>query len=167
MPSSKIYANGKFLRTEMTEEILLTSSGFQKIQEELTKLKERRKVVVERIRAAREYGDLAENSEYEDAKNEQSFVEGRILELEEMLRRARVVAKNGTDKVEVGSTAVLKMDGHTLEYTIVGASESDPSSGKISAESPLGHSLLGKTKGEKAEIATPNGKVTCQIIAVK
>jgi len=151
----------------MTEEILLTSSGLEKIQKELADLKERRKGIVERIRTAREYGDLAENSEYEDAKNEQSFVEGRILELEEMLRRARVVAKNGTDKVEIGSTIVLKMDGHTIEYTLVGASESDPTSGKISTESPLGHSLLGKVKGEKIEITTPNGKMTCIIIAIK
>ena len=152
-------------------DILLTSSGFQKIQEELTRLKDRRKVVVERIRAAREYGDLAENSEYEDAKNEQSFVEGRILELEEILRRARVVAKKNTeeetDKVEIGSTVVLKMDGQTIEYTLVGASESDPTAGKISTESPLGHSLLGKTKGEKVEITTPKGKMTCEIIAIK
>lgn len=151
----------------MLEEILLTSSGLEKIQKELADLKERRKIVVERIRAAREYGDLAENSEYEDAKNEQSFVEGRILELEEILRRAKVVVKNGTDKVEIGSTAILKMDGHTIEYTLVGASESDPALGKISTESPLGHSLLGKTKGEKVEITTPNGKITCKIIAIK
>ena len=154
----------------MTEEILLTSSGLEKIQKDLASLKDRRKTVVERIRAAREYGDLAENSEYEDAKNEQSFVEGRILELEETLRRAKVVAKKnaiGTDKVEIGSTILLKMDGQTLEYTLVGASESDPASGKISAESPLGNSLLGKTKGEKVEIATPNGKITCEIIAIK
>lgn len=151
----------------MTEEILLTSSGLEKIQKELAALKERRKIVVERIRAAREFGDLAENSEYEDAKNEQSFVEGRILELEEMLRRAKVVAKNGNGEVTIGSTVVLKMDGQTIEYTLVGASESDPALGKISTESPLGHSLLGKTKGEKVEITTPNGKITCEIIAIK
>lgn len=154
------------------EQILLTQEGFQKIQKELTNLKEHRKEVAERIRNAREYGDLAENSEYEDAKNEQSFVEGRILELEEILRRARVIAKNnkikdGTDKVEIGSTVILKMDGKALEYTIVGASESDPRAGKISAESPLGHSLLEKGKGEKVEIATPNGRMVCEIIEIK
>jgi len=151
----------------MTEEILLTSEGLEKIQKELAALKDRRKFIIERIRAAREYGDLAENSEYEDAKNEQSFAEGRILELEEMLRRARVVAKNGTDKVEIGSAVVLKMDGQTIEYKLVGALESDPASGKISIESPLGHSLLGKVKGEKVEITTPNGKMTCVITAIK
>ena len=151
----------------MTGDILLTSEGREKIQNELKSLKERRREVAERIRTAREYGDLAENSEYEDAKNEQSFVEGRILELEEMLRRARVVAKNGTDKVEMGSTVTLKMDGRTLEYTIVSSSESDPVSGKISSESPIGFSLFGKAKGETVEISTPNGKMTCKIVAIK
>ena len=154
----------------MTGDILLTSQGLAKIQQELSNLKERRKAVAERIRNAREYGDLAENSEYEDAKNEQSFVEGRILELEEMLCRSRVVIKNNglsADKVELGSTVVLKMDGKTLEYTIVSSSESDPSSGKISSESPIGYSLMGKSKGEKVEIVTPTGRMTCKIIAIK
>lgn len=151
----------------MTNEILLTSSGLEKIQKELTALKDRRKLVVDRIRTAREYGDLSENSEYEDAKNEQSFTEGRILELEAMLKRAKIVTKNGNDKIEVGSVVSLKMDGQTLEYTLVGASESDPSSGKISVDSPLGHSLVGKIKGEKVEIAAPNGKTTYTIIAIK
>ena len=154
----------------MIGDILLTSQGLEKIQRELSNLKERRKKVAERIRNAREYGDLAENSEYEDAKNEQSFVEGRILELEEMLRHSKVVTKNnvlGTDKVEMGSRVVLKMDGQTLEYTIVSSAESDPALGKISSESPIGYSLLGKSKGEKVEIVTPTGKMICKIIAIK
>lgn len=151
----------------MENEILLTSQGYQKIQKELEGLKNRRKLVSQRIKTAREFGDLSENSEYEDAKNEQSFVEGRILELEAVLRRAQVIAKNGTDKVEIGSTVVLKMDGKTIEYTIVGASESDPLSGKISSESPLGHSLIGRSKGEKVDILVPTGKMICQIVAIK
>lgn len=151
----------------MQEQILLTSSGYEKIQQELQGLKGRRGQVSERIKLAHEFGDLSENSEYEDAKNEQSFVEGRILELEETLRRAKVVARNGTDKVEIGSIVVLKMDGKTLEYAIVGVSESDPASGKISVESPIGYSLLGKGKGEKVEIAAPNGRMVCEIIGIK
>jgi len=154
----------------MTGDILLTSQGLEKIQQELSSLKERRKAVAERIRDAREYGDLAENSEYEDAKNEQSFVEGRILELEEMLRHSRVVVKNNglsPDKVELGSTVVLKMNGKTLEYNIVSSSESDPASGKISSESPIGYSLMGKSKGEKVKIVAPTGRMTCKIIAIK
>lgn len=151
----------------MPEQILLTSQGLEKLQFELNALKERRKQIAERIKEAREFGDLSENSEYEDAKNEQSFVEGRILELDTIVHRAKVIAKNGVDKVEIGSTVVLKMDGENLEYNIVGASESDPSSGKISVESPLGHSLLGKTKGEKVEITTPNGQIICEIVEIK
>ncbi|KKQ73918.1 MAG: GreA2 [Berkelbacteria bacterium GW2011_GWB1_38_5] len=151
----------------MPEKILLTQEGFQKIQTEIATLKERRKQVSERIRNAREYGDLSENSEYEDAKNEQSFVEGRILELEEMVRHSKIVTKNGTDKVELGSAVTLKIDGETLTYVIVGVSESDPTAGKISADSPIGHSLMGKVKGENVEINTPNGKMTCKIIDIK
>ncbi len=151
----------------MQEQIILTASGCEKIKQELEDLKNRRRQISERIKTAREFGDLSENSEYEDAKNEQSFVEGRILELEEMLRRAKVVVRNGTDKVELGSTVVLKIDKETLEYTIVGASESDPISGKISIDSPIGHSLIGKARGEKVEILTPNGKMACEIIEIK
>ena len=151
----------------MQKQIILTSEGYQKIQQELEKLKSRRKEVSERIRNAREFGDLAENSEYEDAKNEQSFLEGRILELEMMLKNAQVVTKNGTDKVEVGSQVTLKIDGKIIEYTIVGASETDPKAGKISVDSPLGNSLMGKAKNEKVEIMTPQGKMTCEIIEIK
>jgi len=151
----------------MQDEILLTAQGLEKIKLELKNLKDRRRGVSQRIKTAREFGDLSENSEYEDAKNEQSFVEGRILELEETIRRARVITKNGSSKVELGSTVTLKMDGETLEYTIVGASESDPATGKISVESPIGHSLIGKDKGENVEILTPNGKLECQVIAIK
>lgn len=151
----------------MLKQIILTSEGFQKIKLELEKLKSRRKEVSERIRNAREFGDLAENSEYEDAKNEQSFLEGRILELEMMLKNSQVVTKNGTDKVEVGSQVTLRIDGETIEYEIVGASESDPKAGKISVDSPLGHSLMGKGKNEKAEIITPQGKMICEIIEIK
>lgn len=151
----------------MQEQILLTVSGHEKIKQELQSLKNRRQKISERIRTAREFGDLSENSEYEDAKNEQSFVEGRILELEEMLRRAKVMTKNGTDKVELGSTVTLKIDGQVPEYTIVGALESDPATGKISIDSPLGHSLMGRAKGEEVDILTPNGKMTCEVVEVK
>src|SRR3972149_8972915 len=151
----------------MQEEVLLTNQGYEKIKHDLQNLKNRRQKIAERIKTAREFGDLSENSEYEDAKNEQSFVEGRILELEEMLRRAKVMAKNNTDKVELGSIVTLEMNGHTLSYTIVGVSESDPSSGKISIDSPIGHSLMGKGRGERAEIVTPIGKMFCQIIEIK
>lgn len=152
----------------MKEQILLTQKGLEKIKNELADLKVRRKTVADRIRIAREFGDLSENSEYEDARNEQSFVEGRIGELEEMILRAKVVGKNACqDKVEMGSIVTIKMDGEKICYELVGANESDPSAGKISVESPLGFSLIDKAKGEKAEIRTPNGQTSCEIIEIK
>lgn len=152
----------------MGKEILLTLSGLEKLKTELANLKDRRKKVAERIKIAREFGDLAENSEYEDARNEQSFIEGRIEELEDMISRARVVAKNGGNgKVEMGSVVTLKLNGDRFSYEIVGVNESDPAAGKISAESPIGYSLIGKTKGEKVDITTPNGTTTYEIVDVK
>jgi len=152
----------------MEETIYVTQKGLEKLKQELSDLKERRKKVVERIKIAREFGDLSENSEYEDARNEQSFIEGRIEEVQDMLTRAKVVAKNGNGgKVELGSLVTLKMDGEELIYELVGATESDPSSGKISIESPIGYSLMGKVKGEAVEIHTPNGKMICKIVDLK
>jgi len=153
----------------MEEKVLLTQKGLEKIQQELRQLKERRSQVVERIKIAREFGDLAENSEYEDARNEQSFIEGRIQELQEMIKNAKVIGKNGNNggHIELGSVVTLKMDGQNLVYELVGATESDPASGKISIESPLGYSLVGKAKGENVEINTPKGKMKCKIIDIK
>ena len=152
----------------MTKEILLTKQGLEKLKEELKQLKLRRKNIAERIGTAREYGDLSENSEYDDARNEQAFVEGRIQDLESMIKNARVVAKTGlVGKVEMGSVVTLKLDSDTFSYEIVGANESDPASGKISAESPLGFCLIGKAKGEKVSITTPNGSISYDIIGIK
>lgn len=152
----------------MKKEILLSKEGLEKLKEELAKLKAHRKDVAERIKAAREFGDLSENSEYEDARNEQSFVEGRIQELAEMIKNARVVNKNtGAGKIEMGSVVTLKLDNETFSYELVGANESDPINGKISVESPLGYALTGKAKGEKVDITTPGGTTAYQIIDVK
>lgn len=152
----------------MTKETLLTQTGLEKLKEEMKELKERRKTVAERIRIAREYGDLSENSEYDDARNEQSFIEGKIQDLQEMIKNARVVARSATnDKIEMGSAVTLKLDDDSFSYEIVGANESDPLKGKISSESPLGFSLIGKTKGDKVDITTPGGTTTYQIIDVK
>ncbi len=152
----------------MPKETLLTQAGLEKLKLQLKELKERRKTVAERIKIAREYGDLSENSEYDDARNEQSFVEGKIQDLEEMIKNARVVAKSAAnDKIEMGSTVTLKNADDTFSYEIVGANESDPLHGKISAESPMGFSLIGKAKGEKVDITTPNGTTTYEIVEVK
>jgi transcription elongation factor GreA len=152
----------------MEKEILLTEAGLEKLKKQLSDLKARRKQVAERIRLAREFGDLSENSEYEDARNEQSFVEGKIEDLEEMISRARVVSRTQTaDKIEMGSLVKLKLEQDEFTYEIVGANESSPINGKISAESPLGFSLIGKTKGDKVEINTPNGKIIYDVLEVK
>lgn len=145
----------------------LTEKSLGKIKEELANLKGRRKEVAERIRIAREFGDLSENSEYEDARNEQSFVEGRIEELTDMIAKAKVVAKNGNSAVELGSIVTLKMAEDIMTYELVDATESDPVNGKISVESPIGHSLIDKKKGEKVEIRTPGGMTSAEIIDVK
>jgi len=146
----------------------LTEKSLEKIKEELSNLKGRRKEVAERIRIAREFGDLSENSEYEDARNEQSFVEGRIEELTDMIAKAKVVAKNGANtNIEIGSIVTLDLAGQSVTYELVDATESDPGSGKISVESPIGHSLIEKSKGDKVEIKTPGGMTSAQIIEVK
>ena len=147
--------------------MFLTQSGLEKLKLELAKLKGRRQEIAERIKTAREFGDLSENSEYEDARNEQSFVEGRIQELGEMVKSAKVLSKNGGDKIELGCVVSMDMAGDKVTYELVGANESDPSGGKISIESPIGHSLVGHVKGEKVEIHLPSGILTCKILDIK
>lgn len=147
--------------------MILSAQGMEKIKEELANLKGRRREIAERIKIAREFGDLSENSEYEDARNEQSFVEGRIQEMEEIVKNGQVINKSGSGKAELGSIVSLKIDGENVTYELVGANESDPANGKISVESPIGHSLVGHSNGEKIEISLPSGKMSCEIISIK
>lgn len=154
------------------KEIILTPSGLQKLEEELDNLKTvKRKEVAERIKIAIGYGDLSENSEYEDAKNEQAFIEGRIITLEKMLRNARVISEEdvNTDIVSIGSTVRVKdlELGEELEFTIVGSAESDPLENRISNESPVGEALLGKAKGDVVDVNVPAGVIKYQIIDIQ
>lgn len=156
----------------MNKELLITQEGLEKLKIELKDLKERaRKEVIERIRNAKEFGDLSENAEYEDAKNQQSFVEGRIQELEEMIRHARIVSHGSAHhktNVEIGDKVTIKCDGDSAEtYEIVGATESDPAQGKISSESPIARTLIGRKKGENVEIPTPDGAMACKILKIE
>lgn len=145
----------------MTEKIILTSAGVDKLKKELQHLKkDRRLQIAERIKAAKEYGDLSENAEYHDAKEEQSFVEGRIAEIDQILKIAYVVDSTKASEIGVGSTVVLGKDTAELVYEIVGSTEADPSSGKISVDSPLGQALIGKNVGQSIEIKTPTGTVS-------
>ncbi len=151
------------------KELLLTPEGLEKLKGELEKLKkEDRQEVINRIRTAKEFGDLSENAEYEEAKNAQAFIEGRIQELEEMVRRAKVVVHQaGNKQVGMGSTVTVKLDGDDEHYEIVGATESDPATGKISVDSPIGRALLGHKPGDLVEITVPAGTMKAKILDVK
>lgn len=154
------------------KEVLLTPVGLKKLEEELETLKSvKRREVAERIKLAISYGDISENSEYEDAKNEQAFIEGRIMTLEKMLRNARIIQEDDvhTDVVSVGSTVKLKdvEFDEEVTYTIVGSAEADPASNKISNESPVGRALLGKSIGSMVDVAVPAGTIQFQILDIK
>jgi transcription elongation factor GreA len=154
------------------KEVLLSLDGLRQIEQELDFLKTvKRKEVAERLKAAREYGDISENSEYEDAKNEQAFIEGRIFTLEKMLRNARVIDESEVRQgyVSLGSTVKLKdLDaGEVLEYAIVGTMEANPAANKISNESPVGKAILGKKKGVVVEVEAPVGSIRYQILEIK
>lgn len=148
----------------------ITKEGLQKLIDELNELKTvRRKEVIERIRTAKELGDLSENAEYSDAKEEQSFIEGRIIELENFIHKASVIDASNKETVMLGSTVIIKCEGenNTREYTIVGSNEASPNHGRISNESPLGHAFLGKKLNEIVEATIPKGIVKCKIIEIK
>jgi transcription elongation factor GreA len=143
------------------KDVVLTQEGLEKIKEELTALKKRRKEIIGRIQIAKEFGDLSENAEYDDARNEQSFVEGRIQELEEMVKHAKIVTKHASKDghVVIGSKVTVTCEGEEEVYELVGVNESDPVTGKVSVESPIGKALLGTVQGETVIVDTPGGKL--------
>jgi len=146
----------------MNREIALTVEGQAKLEEELRHLETaRRREVGERIKEAKEFGDISENSEYDDAKNEQAWVESRIIEITQILAHATIIdAPKKNDKVTLGSKVSLESKGgakHT--YQVVGSAEADPGADKISNESPVGAAILGHKKGETVSVTTPSGKV--------
>lgn len=152
----------------MNKKVLLTEDGLKKLNEELKVLKEdRRKEVIERIQEAISHGDLSENADYAQAKEEQSFIEGRIMEIEEMLKNAEIIAHNGNNnQVSVGCTVTVKANGKESTYTIVGSNEANPSAGKISNESLVGKSLLGAKLGQVVQVETPAGATSYEIVSI-
>ncbi len=157
------------------EQTLVTKDGLARLKDELDHLKSvRRKEVAQRLKEAISYGDLSENSEYEEAKNEQAFVEGRIIELERKIKSAKIISeKDGGTKVKeanIGSRVTVRnlTDGDEDEvvYTIVGATEADPFAHRISNESPIGRALLSRTKGDKISVQTPSGMQEFAVIKV-
>ena len=151
----------------------VTKDGFKQLQDELQNLKTiRRREVAKRLEEAISYGDLSENSEYEEAKNEQAFVEGRILELDEKIKHAKIISATKHGKVvELGSVVVIQQvnpkEGDTEEYTIVGSTEADPLNSRISNESPSGGALLDHKIGDGVDVKVPAGKVSYKIVKLK
>lgn len=156
------------------EQTFLTREGLKKLKEELDELKNvRRKEVAQRLKEAISYGDLSENSEYEEAKNEQAFLEGRILELERKIKNAKIITERRSEKrgkeISIGSTVTFRnrtKQSDEESYTIVGATEADPFDAKISNESPIGRVLLSHRSGETVNIETPAGLMRYEIIKV-
>ncbi len=147
----------------MQKQILLTEQGLKDLEEELEQLKTvKRKEMAEKIKVARSYGDLSENSEYDDAKNEQAIMEARIADIEVMLKNAKVIDESEISNEHVHIGSKVKVYDNDMEeeivYHIVSASEADPENDKISDESPVGHALMGKKVGEKAPVDLPNGE---------
>jgi transcription elongation factor GreA len=154
------------------KEVILTPEGFEKLKDEIQYLSnDRRREVAERIRVAREFGDIAENAEYDTAKNEQAHLEARIALLEERLAHARVVTKKEikSGEVSIGTMVRLRDVGanKTIEYYIVGSAEADPTENKLSNESPVGKAIMGRKKGDTVEVAAPRGKLTFKIMDIK
>jgi transcription elongation factor GreA len=153
------------------KQTILTPEGLRKLEEELELLKTvKRKEIAERIRASKEFGDISENAEYEDAKNEQAFVEGRIQQLDAMLRTAKVIDNHDgpVDEITVGATVRVKdlSSGEQITYTIVGSLEADPDRDRISNESPVGRALLGRRPGETVDVVVPAGKIRYSILKI-
>ncbi len=153
------------------DQTLITKEGLKRLKDELHELKTvRRQEVANRLKEAISYGDLSENSEYEEAKNEQAFVEGRILELEAKIKNAKIISEKHAKEIDIGSTVSLnnKTEGNDEpeRYTIVGSTEADPLDHKISNESPIGRSLLGKRKGDLVEIQSPSGIIKYEVLQV-
>ena len=147
----------------MQKDVILTPEGLEKLKAEIEYLSsDKRREVAERIKEAREFGDISENSEYDDAKNEQARLETKIAELEEKLRAATVIdaSELDTDIVRVGTKVHVKDQdtGKSLQYTVVGTTESDPATGRLSNESPVGKALLGHKRNEVVTFSLPNGK---------
>lgn len=156
-----------------TEKVFpMTQAGKEKLEQEIEYLKTvKRKEVVERIKIARSFGDLSENSEYDSAKEEQAFVEGRITTLENMIRNAKIIEEGEmtSDAVSLGRsvTFIELPDGEEETYTIVGSAEADPFEGKISNDSPIAKSLLGKKVGNEVSVQTPGGEMNVRIVSIK
>ena len=156
----------------MEREVILTEEGYAKLQDEIEYLTTtKRREVADRIKTAREFGDISENSEYDDAKNEQAHVESRIIQIEHQLRNARIVDIHdvSTDVVGIGTKVTVRTstDKKTKSFALVGSAEADPLNDRLSNESPIGKALMGRKKGDKVTVATPRGQVEYQVVKIE
>ncbi len=154
------------------KEVILTPEGYEKLKQEIEFLSnDKRREVADRIRVAREFGDISENAEYDDAKNEQAMLEHKIVQLEDRLVAARVIETSEVDLsvVSIGAKVRLKdVDANsTVEYWIVGSAEANPAEAKLSNESPVGKAIIGKKKGETVEVSAPRGSLKYKILDIK
>ena len=148
----------------------LTEEGLEELKAELDDLKKnKRKEVAQALKEAKEFGDLSENSDWDEAKSRQVFIEGRIAEVENIIKHAKIIDsdKSTKDEISIGSTVEVELDKDKHTYKIVGSTEADPLKGKISDESPIGKALLGKKVGEHAEVEIPAGPVRYKIVKIK
>jgi transcription elongation factor GreA len=167
--NTKIRSEGD--RAEMNKETVITGEGLKRLERELEELKTvKRKEIAEKIKIALSFGDLTENSEYDEAKNEQALIEGRISEIENQLKNVRVLDESqlSTEIVHIGSRLKVKnLDTKEVEtYKIVGSTEADPLNGRISDESPVGRAFISLSQGDKVEIETPNGIIRYEIVEI-
>ena len=156
----------------VNKEIILTYEGLEKLEKELENLKEvKRNEIAEKIKQARDFGDLSENAEYDEAKNEQAQVEVRIAQLENLLKNARVIDDDDIDTAAVGIGAKVTLkdieENEVVEYTIVGSTEANPRAGKLSNESPVGSALMSRTVGEDVAVTVPDGVIHFKILEIK
>lgn len=145
----------------------ITESGQRELERELEELKSRRGEIADKIAAARDFGDLSENAEYDAAREAQGLLETRITEIETILQNASIIQAGGSSTVTLGSTVELEANGKTVVYTVVGPVEADPLEGKVSNESPIGQALMGRAVGDTVTISTPKGELAYTVVALR
>jgi transcription elongation factor GreA len=149
------------------EKYPMLAEGYEKLTTDLKRLREERPTIVDAIEEARAHGDLSENAEYHAARDEMSWAKSRVIELGRLIDNAEIISEEKSDFVQIGSTILVKVNGKEKEYTIVGAQEADPLSGKISNESPLGSAFLGRNKKEEIQVHLPAGVQIYKILEIK